>query len=122
MADNTGDDGRPLWQLSRDEQRVLLITFVGGLASIMVGAALVGVAFVLAHYEQKIHPQNWFTFGLTTGILVAMTVLLFVAHWTIPRPDRGAVYRRALALVDTLVALSWCICILWLVGVVAGIH
>ena len=28
---------RPLWDLNREEQRVLIITFVGGLASIVAG-------------------------------------------------------------------------------------
>ncbi len=43
------EDERPVWKLSRDEQRILLITFVGGLASIIVGAAVIGVAVALAH-------------------------------------------------------------------------
>jgi len=47
------EDDRPLWKLSRDEQRVLLITFVGGLASIIVGAAVIGVAIALAHHAER---------------------------------------------------------------------
>jgi hypothetical protein len=39
---------RPLWVLNRDEQRVLIITFVGGLASIVVGACVIGGAIALA--------------------------------------------------------------------------
>lgn len=33
---------RPLWEMSRDEQRLLIITFVGGLASIVAGACVIG--------------------------------------------------------------------------------
>ena len=38
---------RPLWELSRDEQCVLIITFVGGLASIVAGVCVVGGAIAL---------------------------------------------------------------------------
>lgn len=39
---------RPLWELSRDEKRVLIITFVGGLASIVAGACFIGGAIAMA--------------------------------------------------------------------------
>jgi len=39
---------RSLWKLSRDEQRILMITFVGGLASIVVGACVIGGLIALA--------------------------------------------------------------------------
>jgi len=39
---------RSLWKLSRDEQRILMITFVGGLASIVVGACVIGGSIALA--------------------------------------------------------------------------
>jgi len=39
---------RPLWRLNRDEQRVLLITFVGGFVSIIVGACILGLAITIA--------------------------------------------------------------------------
>jgi hypothetical protein len=39
---------RSLWDLSRDEQRILIITFVGGLASIVVDACVIGGAIGIA--------------------------------------------------------------------------
>jgi hypothetical protein len=46
---------RPLWQLSRDEQRVLIITFVGGLASIVAGASVIGGAIALVRWQRGQH-------------------------------------------------------------------
>ena len=46
---------RPLWQLSRDEQRVLIITFVGGLASIAAGACVIGGAIALSRWVRAQH-------------------------------------------------------------------
>jgi hypothetical protein len=40
---------RPLWDLSRDEQRALTITFIGGLSSIILSAVVIGAAISLAH-------------------------------------------------------------------------
>lgn len=45
-ADNEND--RPLWKLDLNEQRILLTTFLGGLASIIVGACFIGLAIALA--------------------------------------------------------------------------
>ena len=47
------DDDRPLWKLSQDERRILLITVVGGFASVLLGAAAIGLAVALARTEPK---------------------------------------------------------------------
>jgi hypothetical protein len=47
------DDDRPLWKLSRDETRMLLITVVGGFASVLLSAAAIGIAVALARNEPK---------------------------------------------------------------------
>jgi hypothetical protein len=44
---------RPLWTLTIDERRILLITFVGGLGSIVIGACILGGAVALARYVEK---------------------------------------------------------------------
>ena len=38
----------PLWRLSRAEQHALCIAFVGGAASVVVGAAVIGGSIALA--------------------------------------------------------------------------
>ena len=51
--DKPADTDRPLWKLNRDEQRLFWITFVGGLASIVVGAGVIGSAIALARYDLR---------------------------------------------------------------------
>lgn len=46
-----------LWELSADEKRLLLITFVGGLASIVLGAVMIGAALALTRWEAHRHPD-----------------------------------------------------------------
>jgi hypothetical protein len=118
--DEPTDRDRPLWSLSRDEQRILLITFAGGLGSIVVGAAMVGVAFALAHYEQRVHQQDWRDVGEITGILALMTLGLVVAQQSKGR--RFGARKIPLLVVWVLVILAWCTYLLWLVGIAAGIH
>jgi hypothetical protein len=45
---SSADEPRPLWPLSLDDQRVLWLTFVGQLASFIVGVVIVGGAIALA--------------------------------------------------------------------------
>jgi len=62
MADENKptDEDRPLWSLSRDEQRILAITFVGGLASIIIGAAVIGASIALARWADH-QDLQWLT-------------------------------------------------------------
>ena len=65
---------RPLWKLSRDEQRILIITFVGGLASIVAGVCVVGGAIALGRGLRAIHVPLY--------VLVFFTaVYSFLAVW-----------------------------------------
>jgi hypothetical protein len=57
--DKPTEEDRPLWSMSRDEQRLLWITFVGGLASILVGAGIIGAAIVFARYEVRQNSVTW---------------------------------------------------------------
>jgi hypothetical protein len=41
---------RPLWRLTVEDQRVLLITFAGGLGAIVVGAGMIGAALAFGRF------------------------------------------------------------------------
>jgi hypothetical protein len=118
------EDERPLWKLSRGEQRVLLVTFVGGLASIIVGAAVIGVALALAHRAEG--PGHSLAdlagYSVVTVVLFAFWVA-YVRWGTLGMPwrplDRWPVSSRFTVLVGAVlvagVALTW-------IGIAAGIH
>ena len=57
-GDRPGGEERPLWVLTRDEQRLLWITFAGGFASIVAGAACIGVAISLARASHYVRPDT----------------------------------------------------------------
>jgi hypothetical protein len=93
MGDNTHDDDRPVWQLSRDEQRVLLITFVGGLGAIVIGAAIIGLALALARAGRQ-GGEAWqaflpFAFAavLSTVVAVVLTRSKWFAWWSKSAPS-----------------------------------
>lgn len=116
MGDNTDDHDRPLWQLTRDEQRVLLITFVGGLASIVVGAAIIGISLAFARFSDSGHP-GWEGPFCFLAAAVCSTVAIFWSKKARRGLTRGQLIRTAV-----VAALSWSILILWGVGLAAGIH
>jgi hypothetical protein len=69
---------RPLWKLDRGEQRVLFVTFVGGVASIVV-AAMVGGAIALGHVYRNLNARHAAGFaeggkiyGYVMGSLIAL--------------------------------------------------
>lgn len=111
MSDGTGGEDRPLWQLSRDEQRILLITFAGGLASIVVGAAIIGASLALARYGGL----NWFWIVLLALLAGAQTSILV-------QDDLTSVPKRMVIALAASAFLLWSVLILWLVGILAGIH
>ena len=123
------DAERTLWQLSRDEQRVLIITFAGGLASILVGAVVLGGAVALAHYEETGNSLSSLAFG--TGLAVALTALCTAVVLIMARLRRRG--RRGEQLIATVLgvmylillmplALLLCLIILTWIGIAAGIH
>jgi hypothetical protein len=85
-------DDKRLWELSRDEQRLLLITFAGGLASIVVGAVMVGGSIALAQYWR----HNGGLSGL--AIYTATNVAVVLASWSTVRLVQGSKDRTVLVI------------------------
>src|SRR6266568_983575 len=69
---------RPPWVLSHDEQRALIITFIGGLASIIAGACVIGGAIAMARSMKASHAplsdQIYWTAAI--GLITAFVVFL----------------------------------------------
>jgi xanthine/uracil permease len=108
---------RPLWSLNRDEQRLLWITFVGGLASILVGAGVIGAAIALGR-PLAADPEP---LKRTGAWLTAVLLALFVLYLSMVRRSRSFLSRIVLGAV--LVVLGLCLLffgLLWL-GVAAGV-
>ncbi|MCW2904130.1 MAG: hypothetical protein JWO67_6395 [Streptosporangiaceae bacterium] len=110
---------KPRWPITAEEWRLLVITFIGGLASILVGAAALGIAVALGRLIRT-HPldvpdlNGW---GLVTPWAVLWTLLAVVTIrlWLMNR----AVWERVLAFVFSFLAiLSW---LTW-IGLAAGLH
>jgi hypothetical protein len=117
-------DERPLWKLSRDEQRILLVTFAGGLGSIIVGAAVIGVALALAHRaEGPGHSRSDLALSSIAAVAGFGFWVAYVRWGVLGMPfrplDRWPVSSRFTVLVGALlvagVALTW-------IGIAAGIH
>jgi hypothetical protein len=62
-------DERPLWSLTRSEKRILWVTFIGGVASIVVGAVIIGAAIGL---------DRWLLKDSATGFWLGIAIALFV--------------------------------------------
>ena len=106
---------RPLWVLSRDEQRVLIITFAGGLASIVAGVGVVGGAIALVRGLRAIQfPLGYQIFFTTAYIFLAILGVSFRRRLR-PLP-------RALLILWLALCVGLSIWLLALIGVAAGIH
>jgi hypothetical protein len=107
---------RPLWEFSRDEHRVLIITFVGGVASIVVGASVIGGAIALVRAIKPAHSLLVFLIFIT-AVYILVVVLAAIAwnHWRRPGP-RVAGISWLLAWVGLSILL-----LVW-IGLAAGIH
>lgn len=107
---------RSVWNLSRDEQRALIITFAGGLASILVGACLLGLALATARSLHR-------TVDLVTAILAvivyaSVTRSLWVGWRRTRRPWVKVLCVLSMAVTSFFAALY----LLALIGIAAGIH
>jgi hypothetical protein len=62
--------------LAPEEWRLLLITFAGGLASIIVGAAVIGAALALARYQARSgHPFSGIWLSTLGSVMIASTAI-----------------------------------------------
>jgi hypothetical protein len=69
-GDKPASQDRPLWSLSRDEQRILAITFVGGLASIILAAGIIGAAIALGRWFRHQNLEGGFAHWLPAATSV----------------------------------------------------
>jgi len=106
---------RPLWELSRDEQRVLISTFVGGLASIVAGVCVVGGAIALARGMRALHVPLGFLISVTVGYTFMVWGVSARRRWSGPG-------RRPASIVFLLMCLGLSIWLLAWIGLAAGIH
>ena len=113
---------RPLWRLNRDEQRVLLITFTGGFASIIVSACILGLAITIAR-NTELHQmrRNQMTANtLGTGavfVVLAITVPRLIRRFHL---DGGImVFLWVLMFISAFIFSLW---ILTWVGLAGAIH
>jgi hypothetical protein len=114
--DTKHGDERPLWVLSTGEKRILLITFAGGLASIIVGAAVIGASVALAGSFRVHNGTDWRGMAFMAAAAGTLTAAALTS-WgrALFEPPQRVMF--ALGSV-----LLWSVLILWLVGVAAGIH
>ena len=106
---------RPLWVLSRDEQRVLIITFVGGVASVVAGVCVVGGAIAVLRF---LRAQGDFSLW----ILVVATAVQISSMLVAARARRHGLWSRT----DSIWFLILCgglglLLLVW-TGVAADIH
>ncbi len=82
-AARTGTTGT-LWALSAAEWRLLVITFVGGLGSLIAAACVIGGAIALARYQESFGLGS---FGVATAIgLFAGVLVLVIFRYILPIP------------------------------------
>lgn len=102
---------RPLWVLSADEKRMLLITFVGGLASIVIGAAMIGSAIAYARWPAA----N----SILVPTLAGAAVALFLYSLIIRRSRFPSWLKWGMTIMAALLLGT---ALLSFVGIAAGIH
>ncbi len=104
---------RPGWEPTPEEWRTLAITFVGGVASIIVGAAVIGAALALARWEARgAGAGQWITLAVFTVVFWPATVYQLKPRE--PRSRASLILTGSNALISTLLLLVW-------IGVAAGV-
>ena len=105
--------------MSRDEQRLLWITFVGGLASILVGAGIIGAAIVFARYEVRQNSVTWLAV-VTLATPVAVVLWRIVDRLTRdPEPSKSDQWSNRI--VTGLLTVLVCVEALAWLGFAAGV-
>jgi hypothetical protein len=126
-GDEPADEDRPLWDLSRAEQRILWITFVGGLASVVIGVGVVGGALALARAVSRFESTWGLLLLLTAGQLALSFGLIRILRpeviraAPIPfREGRSAAPRAWRAAVAEMI-VAWSVLILAWIGLADGV-
>jgi hypothetical protein len=70
---------RSVWSLSRDDQRLLWITFLAGLASLIVAAATIGAAIAVARWVWRAPGLGLGTLALFTALTLTQFVFAYLA-------------------------------------------
>lgn len=108
---------KPRWKPSPEEWRLLVITFVGGLASIVVGAGLIGAALVLGRGAAAQATTSFYWWWLGAATLVAWGGLAAFA-WASTR----GINRSMMIVVAALSGLFASLLTLTWIGIAAGVH
>ena len=106
---------RTRWELTPDEWRLLVITFLGGIASIVLGAATIGVALALLRWVTP--GRGWEAIGMfafTVGIWA------FFVFGIRKRNREGWTRSTRVAMVGGVLSIMT-LTLMW-VGVAAGVH
>jgi hypothetical protein len=108
---------RRLWNLNRDEQQILLITFAAGVGSIVVGAALVGLAIAFARWEAAYNEDQFTFLGWATVVITALFPLVIKIRARIKPIDKPpfTFLLISMCVMDAVLLLVW-------IGLAAGIH
>jgi hypothetical protein len=109
-------------QLTPEEGRMLVVTFIGGLGAIVVGAGVVGLAIALAHVMRYWHPPLWVWIPLAfvTAILVGMTGLVLRKRPWLEAENRED-QQVALGAGGFYVLLTILLVLMW-IGMAAGVR
>jgi hypothetical protein len=126
----TTADRPALWRLDREEQRLLFVTFVGGAASFVVGASIVGAAIALARAFTNANKHAAAVKHAEIITLVSVVILgaaLIGARFVADRADkyRLSIDRAVLGVGFVLLgvaALLGVVIVLAVIGIAAGVH
>jgi hypothetical protein len=112
---------RPLWVLSREDQRLFVITFVGGVASIVVGACVIGGAIALVRGIKATHFSLVVLIGFTAVYTVAV-VSSFYDRRRLARIGLRLPRSRVVLIAQLLLYVVFSVLLLAWIGFAAGIH
>lgn len=116
---STSSDDRSVWSLNRDEQRLLWITFAGGLGSILAGALIVGGAVALLRVIGEPGPLAVLVLAVGTFIGIAVSAFLLAMRRLPSFPGAFGRTMERWTLVSVFAGLSW-LALLW-IGIAAGV-
>jgi hypothetical protein len=108
----------PIWKLDKGEQRQLGIAFAGGLASILAGACVLGVAVVLARDEER---GRGFTLTGLVGYTATLGTLIILSSFG-ARISKSRLIRAAAQVALIILALLLAVMVLVWIGVAADLH